>query len=314
MKIFGSLLPGVVRSAHLSTAAVAVLGAAISHSVPAQADTTPLAMLDPNLQATVELNTGLNQPIGIVFLGLNDYLVLEKASGQIKRVINGVIQSTPVLDLAVNSNSERGLLSMVLHPNFPDVPFAFVRWTESSTGADSGVVAEVPLTGNRVDRFIWDGSTLTFDRNLIMLRSRQTDNLVVPGHPGPTNAAEQGNHNGGVLRFGPDGKLYLFMGDQGRRGWLQNLPNGPFLTAPFVDDNVGGPMPDNAHLSGVILRLNEDGTAPPDNPFFAVGAAMGGEAGITVACCDSGPMGSFTSSWGIRAAAAGCRTCRTGPF
>ena len=241
MKQPDSPLSRLVRNARRLTAVVAVLGIAVSQQLRARADTTPLTILDPNLQVTVELDTGLSQPIGIVFLGPNDYLVLEKASGQIKRVINRVIQSTPVLDLPVNSNSERGLLSMVLHPSFPDVPFAFVRWTESSTGADSTVVSEVPLTGNRVDRFIWDGATLTSDRNLIMLRSRQTDNLVVPGHPGPTNAAEQGNHNGGVLRFGPDGKLYLFMGDQGRRGWMQNLPNGPFLTPPIVDDNSGGP-------------------------------------------------------------------------
>src|SRR5712675_907880 len=282
MKQPGSQLSRLVRSAHRHTAVVAVLSAVISQQFPARADTTPPALLDPNLQVTVELNAGITQPIGIVFLGLNDYLVMEKASGQIKRVINRVIQPDPVLDLAVNSISERGLLSMVLHPSFPDVPFAFVRWTESSTGADSTVVSEVPLTGNRVDRFIWDGSTLTFDRNLIMLRSRQTDNVDVPGHPGTSNAAEQGNHNGGVLRFGPDGKLYLFMGDQGRRGWMQNLPHGPFTTAPFQDDTFGGPEPDNAHLSGVILRLNDDGTAPTDNPFFAAGAAIGGELGANI--------------------------------
>src|SRR5215813_11496651 len=246
------------------------------------ADTSPLAVLDTNLQVATYVASGLVQPIGIVFIGANDALVLEKASGQVKRVISGIVQPTPVLDLAVNSNSERGLLSMVLHPNFPATPFVYIRWTESSTGADSGVVSEVPLTGNRVDRFIWNGSTLTQDINLIHLRSRQTDNLEVPGHPGFMNAAEQGNHNGGVLKIGPDGKLYLFMGDQGRRGWLQNLPNGPFLTDPLVDDGFGGPMPDDAHFTGVILRLNLDGTAPSDNPFFAAGASMGGAAGANI--------------------------------
>src|SRR4030095_6173225 len=67
--------------------------------------------------------------------------------------------------------------------------------------------------------------------------------------------------------LGPDGKLYIFFGDQGRRGQLQNLPDGPFGPGQ-PDDQFGGPEPDNAHLSGVILRLNDDGTAPADNPFF----------------------------------------------
>jgi hypothetical protein len=69
-------------------------------------------------------------------------------------------QSPPVLDLPVNSASERGCSASWLHPNFPATPDVFIRWTESSTGADSTVTAEVPLLGNRIDRFTWNGSTL----------------------------------------------------------------------------------------------------------------------------------------------------------
>ena len=64
-----------------------------------------------------------------------------------------------MLDLAVNSASERGLLALALHPNFPATPQVFIRWTESSTGLDTNVTANVPLLGNRIDRFIWNGST-----------------------------------------------------------------------------------------------------------------------------------------------------------
>jgi len=268
----------------MSKLLISFLAAVVWLVVPARggADTTPVTILDPNLQVTTYVSSGVNQPIGIVFIGPDDAFVLEKASGQVKRVIAGIVQSTPVLDLPVNSNSERGLLSLALHPSFPATPHVFIYWTESSTGADSTGAAEVPLLGNRVDRFIWTGSTLTPDRNLIQLRARQTDNSAVTGHPGTNNPSENGNHNGGVIRFGPDGKLYIFVGDVGRRGWMQNLPNGPFLTAPFVDDVFGGPAPDNAHLSGVILRLNTDGTAPADNPFFTAGAAMGGEDGANI--------------------------------
>src|SRR6185436_2755110 len=65
-------------------------------------------------------------------------------------------------------------------------------------------------------------------------------------------------------------------------GWLRNLGNEPVESAPFVDDTFGGPEPDNAHLSGVILRLNDDGSTPTDNPFLRAGAAIGGEVGTNI--------------------------------
>ncbi len=252
-----------------------------SLALPVGADLIPATILDPSLQVTTYLS-GLSQPIGMVWLDADNAFVLEKASGVVRRVIGGVVQATPALDLAVNSASERGLLSLALHPDFPETPHVFIRWTESSTGADSTVISEVPLLGNRLDRFVWDGTSLTFDANLVSLRARQTGNIEVPGHPGIVNGNEGGNHNGGVVRFGLDGMLYTYMGDQGRRGWLQNLPRGPFLTPPFVDDNFGGPEPDDAHLAGVILRLDPNGEAPGDNPFFAVGAGIGGEVGANL--------------------------------
>jgi uncharacterized repeat protein (TIGR01451 family) len=224
------------------------------------------SMLDPNLSVKTVVS-GLSQPTSMAFIGNKDFLVLEKNTGKVQRVINGVIQSPPPLDLAVNSASERGALGIALHPNFALNGFVYLYWTESSTGIDSTVTAEVTLLGNRVDRYIWNGSTLTFDRNLIKLRSYQAD----------ANQPLRGNHNGGVLRFGPDGKLYILMGDNGRRGFLQNNQLGP-----VPDDQYGGPEPDNNHLTGFILRLNDDGSTPADNPFFNATTPLTGEAAANI--------------------------------
>lgn len=273
----------------------------------AAAQTTGPTMLHPRLDVQA-VATGLETPIGVAFLADNDMLVIEKSTGRVQRVVNGAVEST-ALDLAVNFASERGLLGIALHPDFPDDPGVYLFWTcpgpmppaenpyvpvemecadEPALGPgtpDTNEVSAVPLLGNRVDRFTWDGSTLTFDHNLIKLRAFQHD--AAPEPPGQGDAAQppRGNHNGGVIAFGPDGKLYIMYGDQGRRGQLQNLPCGPTVNCPgpaVPDDQFGGPEPDDAHLSGVILRLNDDGTTPTDNPFYSAGAAMGGEVGENI--------------------------------
>ncbi len=68
----------------------------------------------------------------MAFIGANDILVLEKASGRVQRVTNGTLQG-PVLDLNVNSASERGLLGIALHPQFALNGWVYLFWTESST-------------------------------------------------------------------------------------------------------------------------------------------------------------------------------------
>ena len=224
------------------------------------------SMLDDNLTVSTVL-TGLNQPTSLAFIGANDFFVLEKPTGKVLRVLNGALQGT-VLDLAVNNASERGLLGIALHPNFNQNGFVYLYWTESSTGVDTANTDEVPLLGNRVDRYVWNGTTLAFDRNLIKLRALQQD----------AGQTSRGNHNGGIIRFGSDGKLYIIIGDNGRRGFLQNITSG----GPVPDDQFGGPEPDNAHLTGVILRLNDDGSTPSDNPFFNAATSLTGEAAANI--------------------------------
>jgi glucose/arabinose dehydrogenase len=257
------------------------------------AQSTP-SLVDQNLGVRTVVEN-LSQPTSMVFLGPNNFLVLEKATGKVQHVVGGALAPslqfvTPsgatLQNLPVNNASERGLLGIALDPNFAGNHLVYLYWTESSTGAVSSNLAEVgnpdspfppgtptPL-GNRVDRFVFNAAnnTLTFDQNLITLRALQDD---------VTNGVQRGNHDGGVIQFGPDGKLYIMFGDNGRRGQMQNLPDGPGCTTlpcPAIpagnmpDDQFGGPEPDNAHLSGVILRLNDDGSAPSDNPFFTAGA------------------------------------------
>jgi glucose/arabinose dehydrogenase len=281
-----------------------VLLLVLASSEPVSAQQVQPTMLDPRLDVRTVVD-GLVTPSSVAFLGADDLLVVEKNTGQVKRVVDGEVQGT-VLDLSVNFASERGLLGIALHPHFPANPGVYLYWSCRSaapldadpffpeerecsddpaamTGlGDTDDLLAVPLLGNRVDRFEWTGSSLRFDRNLIKLRSFQHDGAPVP--PGQNDAAQppRGNHDGGVIAFGPDGKLYVIVGDLGRRSALQNLPCGPqpgCRRGVVPDDQFGGPAPDDAHLSGAILRLNDDGTTPTDNPFFGLGAAIGGEVG-----------------------------------
>jgi aldose sugar dehydrogenase len=249
--------------------AVIVLGPGSSASAQEAGPT----MVDTRLGVRT-VAEGLITPTSIAFVGPNDILAIEKNTGRVQRIVNGIVQGT-VLDLAVNFGSERGLLGIALHPRFPAEPSVYLYWTESSTGADTGILSETPLLGNRVDRFVWNGSTLTPANTLIRIRAIQED----AGQPA------RGNHDGGPIAFGSDGKLFVIIGDVGRRGNLQNLPCGPTPTCPgptVDDDQFGGPEADDMHRTGVVLRLNDDGSTPTDNPFFAAGAAMGGEVGANV--------------------------------
>jgi glucose/arabinose dehydrogenase len=304
-----------------TVAALAVNATGLGRSAPTVGDERIIApqaggpaLVDRNLTLDTAAG-GLITPIGVAFLDDDDMLVIEKNTGKVQRVQGGEVTDT-VLDLSVNAFNERGLLGIALDPDFVTDPAVYLYWTCRSTAPldddpfrpeeqrcddaamtglpDTEDVFQVPMLGNRVDRFTWDGSELHYDRNLEMFLAFQNDGAPEPlgqgDSAGELHGAQpvRGNHNGGVIAFGPDKKLYVIVGDLGRRGALQNLPCGPTATAcngpedVTPDDLFGGPEPDDEHLSGVILRLNEDGSTPTDNPFFAAGAVMGGEVGANI--------------------------------
>ena len=283
----------LIRAALLAAAALTAALVAGASTAPVGAQLGP-AVLDPDLGVRTVVS-GLVTPSTMAFLGANDFLVLEKNTGAVKRVVNGAVQGT-VLDLSVNNASERGLLGIALHPRFPVDPGVYLYWTCRSSldldadpfrpeeqacsddpaamfgQPDTDDILRVPLLGNRVDRFEWTGTALVYDANLRKLRAFQHDGAPEPPGQGDSAQPARGNHDGGPIAFGPDGKLYVAVGDLGRRGQMQNLTDGP--TPPTDDDQFGGPEPDAAHLSGVVLRLNDDGSTPNDNPFVAEGGVV----------------------------------------
>ena len=249
----------------------------------AGADTIPVQILDPNLQVSAFIGTaqGLVQPIGIVFIGPNDAFMLEKAAGQVKRVINGVFQPTPVLDLAVNSALGTGPAEHGAASEFSSHAVRLHPLDREQTGADStgrrrGAAAGQPRRSFHLERQHADPGP---ERDRCACAPGKPTTLRSPAIRAPPTPSENGNHNGGVLRFGPDGKLYLFMGDQGRRGWMQNLPNGPFLTAPLAGRHIRRAGAGQRPPSGVMLRLNDDGTTPRTIRSSRPARRIGGEVG-----------------------------------
>lgn len=133
----------------------------------------------------------------------------------------GALLATPFVSLAVLSDGERGLLGVAVDPDFTTNGFVYVYYTTAEGGAH-----------NRVSRFTANGD--------VAANGSEVPLADLP----PLSAAT--NHNGGALAFGPDGKLYVAVGD-----------NTQVLAPP----SVATPL-------GKILRMNTDGSAPADNPFY----------------------------------------------
>ncbi len=146
-------------------------------------------------------------------------LFIAEQGGTLRVVKNGALLGTPFVSLTVDANNERGLLGVTLHPDFANNGFVYVYYT-----------ATAPTIHNRISRFTASGDVAAANSEFILA---DLPNLSA------------GNHNGGALHFGVDGKLYVGVGENAVGTNAQDL-NTPL---------------------GKLLRFNDDGTIPPDNPF-----------------------------------------------
>ncbi len=183
---------------------------------------------DPGKYAWVPVADGLQLPDDIQFPddGSGRMFVVEQP-GRIRIVENGQLLPQPYLDIRDRVGSrgnEQGLLGLAFHPDFRDHPYLYVNYTD--------------IDGNTViARFTAEGNTVDPASENARLHISQ---------PFP-------NHNGGGTVFGPDGYLYLGLGDGGSEG----------------DPNGNGQ--NTSVLLGKILRIDVDHgdpyAIPPDNPF-----------------------------------------------
>jgi glucose/arabinose dehydrogenase len=175
---------------------------------------------DPSLVAEIVVEE-LSSPTSMAFMDSNNILVLEK-TGSVRLISNGILQEQPVLNIPVDTESERGLLGIA---TLEDDNTVFLYFTESDE-----------TLRNRVYRYNWNGETLV-NPTLI---------LDLPAIPGP-------NHDGGKLVIGPDQYLYAIIGDLNHDGKLQNFLDGPEADDTGVifkvNPNDGSAAPNNPFVN-----------------------------------------------------------------
>lgn len=164
--------------------------------------------------------SGLNNPTAMA-LAPDGRIFVCQQGGALRVIKNGVLLATPFLTVPVDSSGERGLLGVAFDPNFVSNQLVYIYYT-----------ATTPTIHNRLSRFTASGD--------VALAGSETIIMELP------NLSSATNHNGGAIHFGPDGLLYIAVGDNA------NGANAQSLATRF----------------GKMLRITSTGAIPTNNPFF----------------------------------------------
>lgn len=155
------------------------------------------------------LAENLKVPWAMDFLP-NNTMIFTQRGGDVSLLDNNGVKS--VGHINVTANGESGLLSVAVDPQFSQNKYIYLYYTSNA--------------GNRVSRFVLNGKL-------------ENETILIDNIPWASI------HNGGRIKFGPDGKLYIITGDANNRTAAQDINS----------------------LSGKVLRTNKDGSVPADNPF-----------------------------------------------
>jgi glucose/arabinose dehydrogenase/chitodextrinase len=173
---------------------------------------------------------GLYEPSGMTFLPDGRILVTEKPL-DIRIVKNGALLPTPFLTLPIEQSGDRGIQSVIADPNFAANGYVYVYYTRAT---ETGAI-------NHLSRFtVLPGADVAEPTSEVVL----IDDIptIAPGY-----------HNGGLMRFGADGMLYLGVGELTKSVEVQGLSN---LTGKLLRLNVAAYVPGDP-----------DSIIPLDNPF-----------------------------------------------
>lgn len=174
--------------------------------------------------------TGLTAPVTMQFAPDGRLFVVEQA-GQVRVIENGTLLPTPFISLTVDNTGERGLLGIAFDPAFASEPWVYLYYTVP------GVSGGPPH--NRIVRVLASGNVAS-DKKEAVLDLDNLDNGQPP------------YHNGGAMAFGPDGYLYVGVGENMRPALAQDMTT----------------------RLGKLLRITRTGAIPADNPFYTTASGV----------------------------------------